>query len=151
MKIKIYLAIAAAVALVAPAHGQSCASFPYNPTNGFSNGNTADAGLLWSDFNSISGCFVNPVFTGNVGIGTTTAAYPLSVAYTSGTEAQIGNAYVMSKRRGAGMEAVALHRWVSGRRAGGMRGRNLLYAEPTRTWRPDPFNTVSLCAINSIP
>jgi hypothetical protein len=64
------------------AEAQTCASYPYT----FSNGTTADATQVNSNFASILNCantslapLASPSFTGNVGIGTSTPAGPLDL------------------------------------------------------------------------
>lgn len=48
MKFRICLAVAFAIAFAEPSYGQSCTGFPYNNTNGLSNGsgNIADGTAL---------------------------------------------------------------------------------------------------------
>ena len=56
----------------------ACPTFPYP----FTNGSTADANQINSDFGNVTTCFApraSPSFTGNVGIGTTTPAQALEV------------------------------------------------------------------------
>lgn len=59
----------------------ACPNFP----NTFSNGSTADANLINANFINVITCFAplaNPLFTGNVGIGTTSPSAKLNIFQT---------------------------------------------------------------------
>lgn len=60
----------------------ACPAFPYS----FTNGSTADASQVNSDFQNVINCFAplaNPSFTGSVGIGTAFPQAPLDIRYAS--------------------------------------------------------------------
>ena len=60
------------------AYATTCSTYPYT----FTNGTTADANQVMSNFNYVSGCaapLASPSFTGNVGIGTTSPTSTLTV------------------------------------------------------------------------
>lgn len=68
------------------ANASNCSSLP----NTLTNGTTADATQVMADFNSLQNCAnsnlaptANPSFTGNVGIGTTSPGFPLTVRPTT--------------------------------------------------------------------
>jgi Chaperone of endosialidase len=70
--IRYMIAAALAAMFAAAAPAQACTPLPYNLTNG----SPADATQVMGDFNGVLAC---PLFSGNVGIGTTTPSTLLSL------------------------------------------------------------------------